>query len=228
MIFEKIIIFEKSNNMEIRTITSFLGKAAVIVAAVVFAARAEAKGIIVKSEWGISAGLRYNALSVKNGPAGLSMRPGLTYNAGLHAAIAFVGIGIQPELNYGYTTATLTLTDASASKVKVKAHDLEVPVLLSLRFLPVVRFNVGPVFNIMSSANYKVDGEKLLLGGLHPHIGYAVGLALGFGKVVIDARFTGYFKRTDNEFNPAPKVPDSMVPFKVKTCSGGLKIGFLF
>lgn len=198
--------------------------------ALAVAAQANAK--VLGTEWGVTAGVRYNSESVKDAFKGsingLSLRSNLTYNVGIHASLAFMGIAIQPELNYGYTSMNLTVPQSGAADytTTVKAHDIEVPVLLSLRFLPVVRFNVGPVFNIMSRATYKnAAGEKEMYGQLHPSCGYAAGLSLCLvKKLLIDARFVGYFNKTYHE------LPDVGVDsgFKSKTYSVGLKLGYLF
>lgn len=179
------------------------------------------------TEWGLTAGIRYNGMSLKGAPDGFSVTPHMTYNVGIHASLAFAGIAVQPEINYGYTTLNATYQGFDA---KIKAHDVEVPVLLSLRFLPIVRFNVGPVFNIMSKANYVNGNETLMYGGLRPSVGYAAGISLCFlKKLIIDARFVGYFKPAANEFNPySPVVGDNAINFDTRGYSGGIKVGFLF
>lgn len=171
-----------------------------------------------ETEWGLTAGIRYNGMVLNGAPDGFSAKPNMTYNVGLHAGLAFDGIAVQPEINYGYTTLNVNYQGLDA---KVKAHDVEIPVLLSLRFLPVVRFNVGPVFNIMSQANYDNGGDRVMYGGIHPSVGYAAGISLCIvNKLLIDARFVGYFKRADNQFEG--------LDFRTRGYSGGIKVGFLF
>ena len=179
------------------------------------------------TEWGLTAGVSYNKMSLKSAAAGLSLSPDITYNAGLHASLVILGVAIQPEINYGYTKLRVhTPTQSVSTPAIVKAHELEVPVLLSLRFLPVIRFNVGPVFNIMSKANYQHNNENMLFGPVHPSMGYAVGFSLCiFKKLLIDARYTGYFKTTVNEINLGSTDPYT---FNIRACSGGIKIGYLF
>lgn len=203
-----------------------LKKSILSLLALVMAAQASAK--IVGTEWGITAGVRYDNISFDKTTGALSMSPDITYNVGLHTSLVFVGFAIQPELNYGYTAIKVkTAADGgNDTNTKVKAHDLEVPLLFSLRLLPVVRFNVGPVFNIMSKANYEHKDEMLMFGPIHPSIGYAAGISLKVVKrLLIDVRYMGYFSRTVNELNINSKTPYT---FRVKSNAGGIKIGFLF
>lgn len=174
----------------------------------------------VSSEWGLTAGVRFNGRRVWNAPEGLSLTPAISYNVGLHASIGGAGVAVQPELNYGYTATKIR--SGNNTLATVKAHDLEVPVLASLRFLPVVRFNVGPVFNIMSSATYdSAGGDKTMFGGMVPTFGYIAGISVVPTRhLLIDLRFTGYIQRTSNQFEGKD--------FTTKPCSAGLKIGYLF
>ena len=203
-----------------------LKRSILLISAIAMALQASAK--VVGTEWGLTAGVRYDNISFDKNTGKLSMSPNITYNVGLHASLVFLGVAIQPELNYGYTAIKVkTMVDGGKNiDTKVKAHDLEVPVLLSLRLLPVVRFNAGLVFNIMSKANYEYKDEILMFGPIHPSVGYAAGISLKVSKrLLIDARYTGYFRKTLNELSINPKDPYT---FKLKSGSGGIKLGILF
>ena len=201
-----------------------LKKSILIIFALAMTVQASAKGGLISTEFGVTAGLRYNSLSLKNAPNAMTAKPGMTYNVGLHASVAVLGVAIQPELNYGYTSVKINAPQSALAETTVKAHDLEIPVLVSLRFLPIVRFNVGPVFNVMGKGNYKdASGTKVMFGGLHPSCGYAVGVSVALlHKLLIDARFVGYFKQNAhiNNFEG--------LDLNTKTYSGGIKIGYLF
>lgn len=206
-----------------------LKRSILVLFAMAIAAQASAK--VVGTEWGLTAGVRYDIISFDKN-TGLSLSPNITYNVGLHTSLVFLGLAIQPELNYGYTAIKVkTMVDGGKNTdTKVKAHDLEVPVLLSLRLLPVIRFNAGVVFNILNKATYERQNEVLMFGPIHPSVGYAAGISLCFGhKVLIDARFVGYFNKSLNEFNPFyPPIAERAVTFNMKSCSAGIKIGYLF
>lgn len=196
-------------------------KLLLILAAALFAAQALAKGNI-SSEWGLTAGIRFNGRTSFNAPAGLSLTPALSYNIGLQAGIGNTEVAFQPELNYGYTATKIRLNGEKAPAAAVKAHDIEIPLLVSLRMLPVVRFNAGPVFNVMSTASYdNAEGERAMLGGLQPTFGYAAGAAaVPTEKLLIEIRFTGYLQRAVNQYEGCD--------FKTKPYSVGIKIGYLF
>lgn len=199
-----------------------------ILAIFAFLAAIEANAKIAGTEWGVTAGVRYEKLSFDKTEGILSMSPNITYNVGLHTSLVFLGIAIQPEINYGYTAIKVKseLNGGKNLDTTVKTHDLEVPVLLSLRFLPVVRFNAGLVFNIMNKANYEYKEEMMMFGPIHPSVGYAAGISLKIAKrLLIDARYTGYFRKTLNELSINPKEPYT---FNLKSGSGGIKLGILF
>lgn len=196
-------------------------KLLLILAAVLFTAQALAKGNI-SSEWGLTAGIRFNGRTAFNAPAGFSLTPALSYNIGLQAGIGNTEVAFQPELNYGYTATKIRMNGEKAPAATVKAHDIEIPLLVSLRMLPVVRFNAGPVFNVMSTASYdNAEGERAMLGGLQPTFGYAAGVAaVPTEKLLIEIRFTGYLQRAVNQYEGCD--------FKTKPYSVGIKIGYLF
>lgn len=191
------------------------------IAATAAAAQVCAKGSMT-SEWGLTAGVRYNWRTMFTGQRQLSLTPAVSYNIGVQAGLCFGEVAVQPELNYGYTAAKARIGEKGGRTVSVKAHDLEIPLLVSLRVLPVVRFNAGPVFNVLSTASYSggEDGNAMF-GALSPTFGYAAGVsAVPTGKLLIDIRFTGYFQRTLNQFEG--------YDFKTMPYSVGLKIGYLF
>lgn len=199
--------------------------------AISFALTAAAKGGNVSTEWGVTAGIRYNGISLYDVPSGFSVRPGITYNAGVQAGVIFGMVAVQPELNYGYTTLKVLCPQSDdLPKTSVKCHEIEIPLLLSLHMLDYLRINAGPVFNIMSRTNYYSGEESMMYGNLHPTFGYAAGLTFCIsGKFIIDARFTGYLNRTLNEFNPyTPGTSGDAITFRSKSWSGGIKIGYLF
>ena len=186
----------------------------------------------VSSDLGISVGVRCNNISVEGAPEGFSLKPKLTYEAGLNFSISFGRVfAIQPELSYGYTALDVTCPGTElVSPTRVKAHDVEVPVLLSLDIVSIFTknnsgfsFNIegGPVFNIMSKANYDIGDERVMFGGLHPSTGYAAGISTGlFNRLIVGVRYVGYFKQSVNQFEG--------IDFNTKTGSLGIQIGLLF
>lgn len=175
-----------------------------------------------RPEWGVTAGVRFNGMSLVDVPSQMSVSPRLSYNAGLHGSIAYSWIALQGELNYGYTSVKASLRERTTFNTTVKAHNIEIPVLVSVHVVPIVRINAGPVFNIMSIANYRdSSGEGAMFGGLLPTFGYSVGAAVMIKpRFFVDVRFVGAFHRTYNQFEG--------FEFKTKPYSGGIKIGYLF
>lgn len=203
----------------------------IFASAAIFQASAKDGKHNVSSDLGISFGIRSNKISAEGVPEGFSLKSKLTYEVGLNAAISFGRVlAIQPELNYGYTALDVTSPDSGlASPTRVKAHDIEVPVLLSVDIVGIFRrdagcslnIEAGPVFNIMSKANYDSGDERVMFGGLHPSTGYAAGISTClFNRLLVGVRYAGYFKKSVNQFEG--------IDFNIKTGSVGIQIGILF
>ena len=66
------------------------------------------------------------------------------------------------------------------------------------------RFNVGPVLSLAASGKYSNGTERIEFGRVRPTVGYTAGVGVAVSQhIVIDARFTGGLRRTNNYFEGA-------------------------
>jgi hypothetical protein len=69
---------------------------------------------------------------------------------------------------------------------------VDVPILLSLK-VSLVRVQAGPVFNLMNNFN-TTDGALKLDDPTRNPVGFAAGVSIDLGPLVIDGRYHGDFK----------------------------------
>ncbi|MBE6210946.1 MAG: PorT family protein [Rikenellaceae bacterium] len=179
-------------------------------------------GSRLRTEWGLTGAAYYNTFKISKAPSGLHAKAQIGYGGGLHMALK-IGrfFAVQPEINYQYTTFKVGFDSAKKSH-KVKSHTVDIPVLLSLRFGNVFRVNAGPLFTLMNNCFYMdANNEKQMFGNTRPTFGYSAGVAVVlFRGLLIDARYTGYFKSSLNNFDGKE--------FNSNLNSISLKVGYLF
>lgn len=111
---------------------------------------------------------------------------------------------IQGEIGYLHHKSEVKTAAATHS---LSSNICEVPLLFSYRGVSHLRFNVGPVINLASSARYESGGERIEAGSVRSTVGYAAGIAVEITRhLIIDARYTGNFRQSLNyaggkEFN---------------------------
>ena len=105
---------------------------------------------------------------------------------------------LQLELGYAHNKVE---AERGATLYDVKANVMEIPILFSYRGLGIVRFNVGPVLSLSSAGRYSNGRERVEFGNVRSTLGYAAGVGVELSpKLLVDARLTGNFGRTDNYF----------------------------
>lgn len=105
---------------------------------------------------------------------------------------------LQLELGYAHNKVE---AERGATLYDVKANVMEIPILFSYRGLGIVRFNVGPVLSLSSAGRYSNGRERVEFGNVRSTLGYAAGVGVELTtKLLVDARLTGNFGRTDNYF----------------------------
>ena len=152
-------------------------------------------------EMGVSLGATAPHISASAAP-GVSLSPKIGVRAALDMALVWqYDYALQIELAYLYNRI-----DASRSGVEygVKSNAMEIPIMFSYRGLGAMRFNVGPVLSLASAGRYSNGLERIEFGRTRPTLGYTAGVGVELTQhIVIDARFTGGFARTDNYFEGA-------------------------
>lgn len=125
------------------------------------------------------------------------------YHGGISIALDFGGIiALEPELIYTYSTmdAKTSFPEGDETKnvsTRINCNSLTVPIVVSVRALRPVRFNVGVVLPIMTKDRYKneYDNNKHEIFTSKRGIGYVAGIGVVAAQhVLFDIRFEGQFK----------------------------------
>ncbi len=168
-----------------------------------------------RMEMGISVGVTYMGMSA----AGVELQPKLGMRGALMMSLCwYEQVALQIELAYLYNKIE---AKSPKSTFDVKSNVMEIPLMFSYRGVWPLRFNVGPVLSLAGTGRYSTGQEKVEFGRLRTTVGYTAGIGVNLSdSVVVDARFTGNFGRTDNYFEGAE--------FPSSSYWVGLNIGYVF
>ena len=168
-----------------------------------------------RMEMGVSVGAAYMCMSAE----GVELQPKLGMRGALTMSLCWYdAFALQMELAYVYNKIEGKM---GKSAYDVKSNIMEIPIMFSYRGLWPVRFNAGPVLSLAGTGRYSTGSEKLEFGRLRSTVGYTAGVGVNISdSVVLDARFTGNFARTDNYFED--------VEFGSSSYWVGLNIGYMF
>ena len=166
-------------------------------------------------EMGVSVGAAYMGMSAD----GVELQPKLGMRGALTMSLCWYdAFALQMELAYVHNKIEGKL---GKSEYDIKSNVMEIPIMFSYRALWPVRFNVGPVLSLAGTGRYSTGSEKLEFGRLRSTVGYTAGVGVNLSdSLVLDARFTGNFARTDNYFEG--------VEFRSSSYWVGLNIGYMF
>lgn len=113
--------------------------------------RSSRSGSAIKGvEWGVLAGLNFPHFSTSGPDFGIDNRLG--WQAGLQIGLKFRYFTIGPEVLY--VRQSIKLSHADYGTLKIKTNSIDIPLIFSLRALPMLRINVGPVFTVMNDCKY--------------------------------------------------------------------------
>lgn len=193
-----------------------------------------AKGGLI--EFGLKAGITTQNVDFIRGDAGIqsimaSSRAG--FQIGAMSRINLGLLHIQPELLYSYSGYKLMASGNNmeagpalpTSKSKVRMNSVDLPILVGIKFL-FLRINAGPVFNLMNSTSV-VNSDKINhdVEIVKPTIGFAAGIGANLGKINIDLRYNGNFKKPIQSI----KIGDlKSFDYKSKFNSWALSVGYMF
>ena len=171
-------------------------------------------------EWGVLAGLNFPHFSTSGPDFGIDNRLG--WQAGLQIGLKFRYFTIGPEVLY--VRQSIKLSHADYGTLKIKTNSIDIPLIFSLRALPMLRINVGPVFTVMNDCKQKSGGDLLDFGRVRPTMSYTVGAGVKLlGHMLIDLRYNGQFKSKKDVV-----LPDGGKLDKLRTYNVALNFGYLF
>lgn len=149
-----------------------------------------------RMEMGLSVGASFMDVSATEG---VVLSPKVGVRGALSMSLEWQeSYALQLELGYAHNKVE---AERGATLYDVKANVMEIPILFSYRGLGIVRLNVGPVLSLSSAGRYSNGRERVEFGNVRSTLGYAAGVGVELTpKLLVDARLTGNFGRTDNYF----------------------------
>ncbi len=125
----------------------------------------------------------------------------LGFHAGLYTRlkIPVIGLYLQPEALYVSSGGNVNVSeDGSVSVSDVHFSKIDVPVMLGIRFVKVLRLYVGPNFSFLVNAN---TSEDLNLTFKPAVVAYQAGLGLDLGRFGMDLKYEGNMNALTDEIN---------------------------
>ncbi|MBO7199215.1 MAG: PorT family protein [Alistipes sp.] len=153
----------------------------------------------VRIEWGLGLGGSYTGIQRVSTPY-VSLSPRLGIAGHLDMAVCF-GKYFAIESEIIYEGASIMAATKSVDR-RIKTRTVDIPVLLSLRLLNSrIRVNAGPLFTVMSSAEYTEGGNAMFYGPVHPTWNIAAGIGVGLTRhFILEARYVYALKDSINQF----------------------------
>ena len=129
----------------------------------------------------------------------VTLNPRLGYGAHFDMALC-IGRHFAIEAEVGYQRGKIKAQDAR-NTYAIKTRTIDVPILLSLRVANQhIRINAGPVFTVMSKAQYMFNNETMEYGPVYPtwNIMGSIGFCIG-RHFLLEARYIHALKSTYNQ-----------------------------
>lgn len=149
-------------------------------------------------EFGVKAGMNASRFKIsKTNFFSEAGRARTGYHAGLFSRVYLMNMHVQPELVYNWNCYELESALAgNGTQARAKVQTLEMPVLAGFNLL-FVRFQAGPVFNVMNKTS-DVAGKRIQFGEImKPTVSYSAGVGIDLMKLSFDVRYNGMFTKKE-------------------------------
>ena len=154
----------------------------------------------VRMEWGVGVGATYTGVkSISTDIVSLKPRLGL---AGHFDMALRIGRNFAVETEIHYEGGSISVATPKVEH-RVRTRTMDIPVWLSLRMANNrIRLSAGPLFTVMSRAEYTQDGEIKFFGPTNPTWNVAAGVGIGLTRhLVLEARYVHPLKSSINQFD---------------------------
>ena len=154
----------------------------------------------VRMEWGVGVGATYTGVkSISTDIVSLKPRLGL---AGHFDMALRIGRNFAVETEIHYEGGSISVATPKVEH-RVRTRTMDIPVLLSLRMANNrIRLSAGPLFTVMSRAEYTQDDEIKFFGPTNPTWNVAAGVGIGLTRhLVLEARYVHPLKSSINQFD---------------------------
>jgi hypothetical protein len=171
---------------------------------------------------GIKGGLNYGSMSSKL--SGLKEKDNIAgFHAGAFTRFSFLGIFMQPELQYSQRKGDF---DFANNTYSVNLHYIDIPVLAGINFLGLVRTYVGPNFQMLMSAGQSgLSDPNFKQSNFEPvAVGFQVGVGTDLKKFSLDLRYDASVTNLGKEISIAGKNYD----YSTRASMWQLSIGYKF
>jgi hypothetical protein len=165
---------------------------------------------------GIKGGVNYSTVNSDN----LRSSSVAGYQAGAFARLGG-GVYLQPEVYVSSTGGEFHSSDNNYSG-NVKFTNLNVPVLLGLRFGPKnlnLRIMAGPIYTsvLSSSQNFQSIAQSFANNGSYKNstIGYQAGGGVDLGSITADLRYEGGFSDINSSYGQRQHLWALSIGFKI-------------
>ena len=165
----------------------------------------------VHMELGVGIGGVYTGLSSVSSN-NILIKPRYGLQGHLDIAVC-IGKNFAIETEVAYEGGSMDVVMGNMER-RVKTKSVDIPVLLSLRILNNrIRINAGPLFTVMSNAEYTMDGNTYLFGQVSPTWNLAGGIGIRISKHwLIEARYVHSLEETINQFGGKEAQNGSATP----------------
>ncbi len=195
-----------------------------VLAATLVVSESQAKGL-VPIKVGVKAGLNLVDLKVDN----VSSEDFYTdvkngYHIGIMSRITLGPVYVQPELMYNRNTITYVANDnGSLDSEKLKLSTVDVPVMVGMNFLGVMRVGLGANFTVYDNK----DGDLLNSNSAFSKeatTSFLVGLGVSVLGIELDARYVRNFGSTDQEI----VLSDKTINAEIARSAYQISLGYMF
>ena len=153
----------------------------------------------IRTEWGIGIGGAYTGIRTLS-TSEVKLQPRFGFQGHIDMSVCF-GRNFAIETEIAYEGGSLDVA-TEKEEHRVRTRTVDIPILLSLRMANGrLRLNAGPLFTVMSKAEYTSGGDVMLYGPVYPTWNVAGSIAIGLGKhFLLEARYVHALKDTHNQF----------------------------
>jgi hypothetical protein len=134
------------------------------------------------------------------------------YHLGVFGRIGAAGFFVQPELLFTQTSGKFSISNNNQNKdYEASFNRLDIPVMVGMRFLKLLRFQAGPIASLNINSKLKEAGSTISDAEFkNATLGYQAGVGLDLGNLSVDARYEGGLSKwsekiggfnTDNRIN---------------------------
>ncbi len=151
------------------------------------------EGFSQNSGFGIKVGLSSTSLDFENDQI-VPNDAQTGYHLGIYGRFGG-GIFVQPELLFTQTSGSFTINSPGQSegeKFKANFNRLDIPVMVGVRMLKVVRVMAGPIASININSEIKDAANTVKESDFNSAtLGYQAGLGIDIGNLSVDAKYEG-------------------------------------